>query len=74
MTDAAKRGVLDDFFRTRMKDHPAYDLEITMKDPNQMSYQTKYVPTVPAKFEAGAVKKLAQMTSAHLNQWEFKLM
>ena len=72
MTAAAWNGTLDAYFARRLKDYPDYDLVITMKDDSQMSYQTKYVPTVPAKFVAGAKKKLAKMIDPVLNQWSIK--
>jgi hypothetical protein len=72
MSDAARAGTLDAFFRERLDGYPNYDLEIATKDPNQMSCQTRYVPTIPAKFEKGAEKKFATMTDPGLNQWACK--
>jgi hypothetical protein len=60
LIDSSQKDI-DDYFRARLADHPPYDMVITPKHPDQMSYQTRFVPKVPQKFVKSARKKLAEM-------------
>ena len=42
-------GTIDQFFKERLADHRDYDMVIEINNPDQISYQTRYVPKVPPK-------------------------
>jgi hypothetical protein len=54
-------GTIDQFFKDRLADHPDYDMVIEITNPDQISYQTRYVPKVPPKVVKSARKKLDEM-------------